>query len=398
MHSQRCPAYWPRGPWFLGLGDQNGTEYKMRKTVVRGVGGSPDKKRTSLREGDFRKKGKGEDFTEVLEGELRRVMDTDFWTCELPEDSGMSRALHGYLNESAHNHPYTTKRHEGARLAAGGDFNSTAVRQYLNPKFKTPAFKEGTYEISRILVIYNPDRWNKYVAFRTTYRAEMPTNEGNPLLNQIRWANSGSETGGGASNFPVIDSLIGECFLVHGTRGANMKLIAQHGFGPEHCTYRKSHWSGFGSLGEGSYLSDNLAKSATYCDCPKCHCHGPCACLDGDGNPVERVAIIARAIIPSDSIGYHKRLSNKAKHLNLVGADERKHRRPMSESGEPLEVPDPKGAPMFIGLTSNRKRAPWPNNVFLVRKKDIIYPEFAVFFRWPSASLRQHLTQGESKG
>jgi hypothetical protein len=42
--------------------------------------------------------------------------------------------------------------------------------------------------------------------------------------------------------------------------------------------------------------------------------------------------------------------------------------------------------PMVIGL-ANKPGTKWPNNVFLVRDKGILYPEFVVFLQWPRSGI-----------
>lgn len=41
---------------------------------------------------------------------------------------------------------------------------------------------------------------------------------------------------------------------------------------------------------------------------------------------------------------------------------------------------------MVIGL-ANKTGTKWPNNVFLVRDKGILYPEFVVFLQWPRSGI-----------
>lgn len=188
---------------------------------------------------------------------------------------------------------YKTAKFEAARLSEKDQkVHASTVAKFVFTDPERFEFKDDSYRLTRLKVIKNETLWRDYEASRTV---RVP---GLDALDQVEWA-SGTVTENGFS-FPIIDKARGECYLLHGTRETTIKLIAENGFGPEYCNYRGKLEGGYGSLGQGTYLTDNLAKCATYASCPECKTSGgPCDCTDGV-EPIERMALIARALILKD--------------------------------------------------------------------------------------------------
>jgi hypothetical protein len=272
------------------------------------------------------------------------------WTCELPDDSSPCQLILAYLQSAVKNSPYRTVEKEAARLKHDGHMNPAALWDWARGNVTIFDFNENRYEITQVRVIYSPRRWNAYLKYKTEHE---PAD-----LSRISWA--GEQQMVKDFKFPLSYDE-GECFLVHGTAFKTMKLIARGGFGPSFCKHR--FIGGYGSIGQGSYLTDNLAKISTYANCPSCDINGaPCDCVDTDGKPLERVAIISRVFIPKDV----KFTTEKKK----------------AYMGDPLtKHPD---RAMVIGLAAphGEKATSWPNNVFLLRHPDMAYPELLVYFRW----------------
>lgn len=330
------PDYWPDTGWKEGLGEQERTAH-LSALVPR---------------------------AEYYHGwdyylELMQELDTStkFYTCDLQPESDPAQVITKYIGAAVQASPYKTAKFESARLSEKDQkVHASTVGKFLFTNTERPEFADGTYSVSRIKVIYNPGRWEKYIAYMTQHKP------GLDALGAVAWVTPTVSQNG--FSFPIIDATRGECYLVHGTKEQTIKLIAQNGFGPEYCNDRGKFQGGYGSLGQGSYLSDNLAKCATYASCPKCKTSGgPCDCGDESG-PLERMAIIARAFIPENT-----KVTTKKDY---------------SYSGQSLE--HKKERPMVIGL-SNKQGSKWPNNVFLVRHKDMVYPEFIIFFQWPRAGF-----------
>ena len=359
-------------------------DYKLKNTVGNVTG----QKLTSIREENPVDGTRGGRFDGKVLADANGGIH--FFTCALDSESAIYNTITDYIGAAAEAHPYKTQKFEAARLRTGGQITPKTIGNYLNPGFKAPKFTTGSYAVTRILVVYNPTSWTDFTNFRTEYRANLiqaGLGNANPIMQRISWAKPPSDPYGIGFSFPVLDANIGECFLFHGTGGATIPKIAEGGFGPEYCKYRPKLFSGYGSLGQGSYLSDNLAKSATYCDCPSCGRNGPCACVDAKGNPVERVAVISRAIVPPDTETHRGRRTGKLfshQHVNLKGDDQRQNPIRSQWPPAPVTTDEIKGSPLVIGLNTDDKFIrKWPSNVFLFRDKKMLYPEFLVYFTWP---------------
>ena len=122
-------------------------------------------------------------------------------------------------------------------------------------------------------------------------------------------------------------------------------------------------------------------------DCPSCGGNGPCACMDAKGNPVERVAVISRAVVPPDTETHRGRRTGNLfahQHVNLKGGNQRQNPIPPQWTPAPVTTDEIKGSPLVIGLNTDDKFIrKWPSNVFLFRDKKMLYPEFLVYFTWP---------------
>jgi hypothetical protein len=323
-----CPSYWPNGGWQDGLGPGLGERAREWQT------------------------------NPLFEGASK------FKTCDVPQDSEIFRVIAAYVNAAVKASPYKTAKFESARLSEKDQkVHASTVGKFLLTDVDRPEFSDGKYRMTRIKIVNNPTLWSDYEKARLCRPKHLDA------LKDVSWVTT-TVTENGFS-FPVINQADGECYLLHGTKESTIKLIAENGFGPEYCNYRGRFAGGYGSLGQGTYLTDNLAKCATYASCFTCKTSGgPCDCKDGDGNePLERMALIARALILQDTkVTTKKELSYQGQSL-----DHKPER------------------PMVIGL-ANKEGTKWPNNVFLVRDKTIVYPEFVVFFQWPRAGFSAQRT------
>ncbi len=344
-HSRMVPGYWPRGGWSHGLERPLGGGGGGELFTIVDNPCTPDSQvdivyssrwgMTSLPEPSALKSDdNGADVEDLV------------WTCELPQTSAPCQRVLAYLHSAVKNCPYETVKIEGARLAHGGSMNVGAIWDWAFGDVPIFQFMDNRYEITQVRVIYSPKRWDAYLKYKSEHVAAD--------LSKINWAGDPQETEG--FKFPLSFEQ-GECFLVHGTAFKTMKYIARGGFGPQYCKHRKI--GGYGSIGQGSYLTDNLAKISTYANCPGCDTSGaPCDCVDDDGLPLERVAIISRVFIPKGvKLTTHKKLQYKSDPLT--------------------KKPD---RAMVIGMAGESSK--WPNNVFLLRHADMAYPEMLVYFRW----------------
>ncbi|HEY0784623.1 MAG TPA: hypothetical protein VGD62_02055 [Acidobacteriaceae bacterium] len=376
IHSSRTPSFWPEGPWTPGLlpaGTATASDLVLKRTHDKH---DATVKTSSLRQVSGKSIDKG---TEAALG-------ANFFTAPLDSGGAVYRTIAMYIGAAALDSPYKTDRFEAARLKTGGQITPKTMQQFLRPTLKVPEFNVTSYRLKRILAVYNASRWNTYCNMRAEYRTNLAPGS-HALMQRLNWAAPPSDPFGWGIQFPVIDQELGECYLFHGTNKGTLPFITGGGFGPEFCAYRANAFSGYGALGQGSYLSDNLAKSATYAPCPSCQKNGPCACVDANGNAVERYALIARTIVPTDTETHKgKRTTNffAHQHVNLRGQDQRST--PI-QPGTPQAVPsDQIGGPKVVlgikttGIGGIKK---WANNEFLFRDKAMLYPEFVVCFTWP---------------
>ena len=280
-----------------------------------------------------------------------------FQTCDVPRDSDVFRAICKYIKAAVKASPYKTAKFESARLSEKDQkVHVSTVGKFLFTDPERPEFADRKYKVTRIKLVRNDTLWRDYE------KSRLKRNKSLDALERVDWVSS-TVTEGGFS-FPIINQSEGECYLMHGTKATTIKLIAQNGIGPEYCNYRGGAKGGYGSLGQGTYLTDNLAKCATYASCPKCQASGgPCDCTNGI-QPLERMALIVRALILENT-----KVTTKKE---------------LAYQGQSLEHKAER--PMVIGLAS-KPRTKWPNNVFLVRDKSIVYPEFVVFFQWSGSEL-----------
>ena len=376
IHSSRVPSYWPEGPWTPGIlaPDASGPASDLVLKRTR------DKKDDTVKTTALR-----QSTGQTIDKAMQATIGVNFFTSPLDSTGAVYKTIAMYIGAAALDAPYKTDRFEAARLKTGGQITPKTVQQFLRPTLKVPEFNVTSYRIRRILTIYNPKRWDTYVSMRAQYRVNLAPGA-HALMQRLNWAAAPSDPFGWGLQFPVIDQELGECYLFHGTSKGTLPFITGGGFGPEFCAYRANFFSGYGALGQGSYLSDNLAKSATYAPCPACQKNGPCACVDANGQPVERYALIARTIVPTDTETHKgKRTTNffAHQHVNLRGQDQRSAGRP----GAPQPVPsDQIGGPkVVLGIKTHGERGikKWANNEFLFRDKAMLYPEFLVCFVWP---------------
>jgi hypothetical protein len=337
------PSYWPREGWIHGLkpGPAHPTQRLFHIVNLRDESGSALLEQGKL---GLLSKPKKDDFKSD-----KGVADP-VWSCDLPLDSGPRKVIIDYLASAVSHLPYETTEFEAARLKHQGKVTVGTIVDFARGKVEIFPLKDKRYRITRIRVVYSPARWNAYLAFKRKHRGYD--------LSGISWA--GEQQKSEDFQFPQTAD-VGECFLVHGTAFDTVELIARGGFGPEYCKDRGLK-GGYGSLGQGTYLTDNLAKISTYANCPKCDFSGgPCDCVDVDGEPLERVGIISRVFIPE----------------GVKLTDEKK----MAYKRDPLTKHPER--PMVIGQAGHGdEETDWPNNVFLLRDKDMAYPEMLVFFRW----------------
>ncbi len=188
--------------------------------------------------------------------------------------------------------------------------------------------KSGQVVITKIRVIRHPVLWARYEAARTRIRDDIARTTAIYDQTNREMAESGVgsyatppkalTTGGkvygrsaiafttqsaegisasSTERLPVLDGDIGEVLLMHGTLPNVIKIIADKGFDPNfNKGTTKDNVTKYGALGQGTYFGDSFAKVQTYTGCPICNAL-KCDCTDQDGEPVDRMLILARCML-----------------------------------------------------------------------------------------------------
>jgi hypothetical protein len=261
---------------------------------------------------------------------------------------------------------------------------------YGIPRVKTKPPQSGSVRITKIRVIKHENLWQRYEGARSRINQDIQdsadlTNRVNQEMAQTkvpyhkepaRALTTGGKvygrnpvvfttesdvglTASSTANLPVLNSEIGEVLLMHGTLPKVIKIIVDKGFDPnfnEGTT--KGSVTKYGALGQGTYFGDSFAKVQTYTGCPLCHALR-CDCVDGSGEPVDRMLILARCLL---GVPTKARTHDSHRQENTSTIKPQKHSVIGQERGILKSW-------TFFG-----------SNEFLLKEADQMYPEFVIYW------------------
>ena len=116
--------------------------------------------------------------------------------------------------------------------------------------------------MTELRLVHHHALWRRYQERKERLKAELQQRGIFKPTQKVHWQESLS------NGLPVLDPTVGEVWLYHGTSEWGVNSILQSGFDPaKYCVFEhvlKIIPRGYGPLGQGTYLTDNFAKSATY--------------------------------------------------------------------------------------------------------------------------------------
>ncbi len=327
----------------------------------------------------------------------------NFETAFLPTDSYEYRSIERYLRANAAARTLRPPQGERTRLvraqaeirtlkakAALDDADRAKMRTHLrtlleDTKYVTDEFrplyatygipiktvkpvKSGQVRLTNIRVVRNVDLWTAYEGARDRIAQDVAGAGKSPLTTggkafgrskvEFTTKSDSGLTPGSPVRLPVLDKDLGEVLLMHGTSPAVIQIISNAGFNPtfNQGTPDKHGVVKYGALGQGTYFGDSFAKVQTYIGCPLC-CALKCDCVDADGDPMERMVILARCLI-----GVPTKARTHDSHRPDSAATLKGHKHSV------------------IGQESGFFKS-WSffgSNEFLLKSADQMYPEFVV--------------------
>ena len=203
--------------------------------------------------------------------------------CELTPDHNSWSVINDWVHATSSKISYQSSRFEVSRLLK--TLHTKSLRSVWEA-IKCPPSHNGEVDsitITGIKVFDNPSLWNRYQAARKRIANEL----GGSKVHQaaaVAWQQR-------LGALPVIDPVIAECLLFHGTRESVMQLITKNGFSTAHQS--SGILTGFGALGKGSYFSDTFSKAASYVVCTKCE-ENHCKCQNQPGT---KVMLLCRVLL-----------------------------------------------------------------------------------------------------
>ncbi len=161
----------------------------------------------------------------------------------------------------------------------------------------------------------------------------------------------------------------GEHMLFHGTSNSISNLISDTGFKPELCTYNK--FSGYGSLGKGTYFTDEFSKNATFSSCDKCG-QFRCSCQTEDGQPAPRIALLSRVVLGN---AYKDTTKNRKYSKNIIN-----------------------GYDSSVGISKKLDpKSKFNSSEFIIGKGSRAYPQYKIYYTFNKNLLNLRGWKKESK-
>lgn len=304
------PKYWPKVGWFLGLKHTQYDEIssmKIPSTLSTKGPVCPARRDFTV---DANTGTLSNRFPESNDADVAKLADlglagrrafSRYWTATLPRNSKVFEAIDKYIQESIKNAPYVPhtrqQRWEAGRLKNGGKLGPMQVLYAARKSNLAKVEDASGLHITKIKVVCNPIHWGNYTTFRDQVNR---WNKDIKTIDDIVKFVAPQKTAGDGFRIPVISRHRGEVYLFHGTKKKTANLIAMSSVKPDIIDHPR-FIGGYGSLGQGTYLSDNFAKIAIYTTCPGCGSSVACACTGKSGHAKERVAVLSRVVFPSDT-------------------------------------------------------------------------------------------------
>ena len=210
-------------------------------------------------------------------------------------------------------------------------------------------------KIHKILICKNPELWKAYYKTREDiFNLHIPPSD---MLLTLRKRYE-------VFDLPIINPVINESLLFHGTGKDVMKIITNTNFDPEFTEY--SRFKGYGRMGLGAYFTDQAAKAITYVRCRKCGKSTECNCLKSNGTPVLRALFLCRVVLGNVKVKPSSKWDRHAHNQELLLGSA-----PLSK----IKGNDTRDSRGFHSLKDYE-----PNSSFVARTESQVYPEFIVYY------------------
>jgi len=357
------PSYWPKSGWsyevdldkYVGGYGEAGNAMDSWDALMEGAGA-----------GNYSE-------AELTEGDMYRAIELFVARNLASKKVSMSVKSGTYQKIARDLKANLLKDTDGAKMGRQQrDQNIRRLDAMLGKQGKAAKNVADSATIRKIMVIRNQELWTNYVAAKQEMKDAVRDQEDPLPFRKVKWIDAPPTTIGSTNNtLPVIDSSIGEMYLFHGS--ASIDKITRGGFATDRTRLpapynapKESHGrTDWGMLGMGSYFADAMGKSMVYFLCEK-HAAYNCSCT--------RYILLCRVILGRALVRRGK-TNPFGRMKNWLRSDTHEEIR-----GEKMASGLAAAKYHSVIGAAGRKMGGFTENEFLVKRSNMIYPEFVIHY------------------